>query len=130
MPKFGKRSLSRLKGVDTRLVSVLNKLINIMDVTIIEGVRSAKKQKEYFKNGKSKIDGVTKKGQHQLGRAVDLAPYPIDWNDRDRMHYMGGMLIGIGHIMGYNLRWGGDWDRDGETKDNSFDDLVHIEIRD
>ena len=42
---------------------------------------------------------------------------------------MGGMLRGIGHMMGYKLRWGGDWDRDGETKDNNFDDLVHIEIR-
>jgi len=130
MPKFGKRSLKRLKGVDTRLVSVLNKLIKIMDVTIIEGVRSAEKQLEYFESGKSKIDGIKKKGQHQLGNAVDLAPYPIDWDDRDRMHYMGGILIGIGHMMGYKLRWGGDWDRDGETKDNSFDDLVHIEIRD
>mgnify|MGYP003147218872 FL=1 len=130
MPKFGKRSLKRLEGVDTRLVSVLNKLIKIMDVTIIEGVRSAEKQLEYFESGKSKIDGIKKKGQHQLGNAVDLAPYPIDWDDRDRMHYMGGILIGIGHMMGYKLRWGGDWDRDGETKDNSFDDLVHIEIRD
>ena len=130
MPKFGKRSLKRLEGVDTRLVSVLNKLFKIMDVTIIEGVRSAEKQLEYFESGKSKIDGIKKKGQHQLGNAVDLAPYPIDWDDRDRMHYMGGILIGIGHMMGYKLRWGGDWDRDGETKDNSFDDLVHIEIRD
>jgi|TARA_R100001480_G_scaffold65931_1_gene77717 peptidoglycan L-alanyl-D-glutamate endopeptidase CwlK len=130
MPKFGKRSIRRLKGVDSRLRNVLNELIKIMDVTIIEGVRSTEKQQEYFKKGKSKIDGINKKGQHQLGKAVDLAPYPIDWNDRDRMHYMGGMLIGIGHSMGYKLRWGGDWDRDGETKDNNFDDLVHIEIRD
>ncbi len=129
MPRFGKRSRERLKGVDSRLVSVLNELIKIMDVTIIEGVRSAEKQQEYFKNGKSKIDGIKKKGQHQLGNAVDLAPYPIDWSDRDRMHYMGGLLIGIGHVLNLKLRWGGDWDRDGETKDNSFDDLVHVEIR-
>ena len=130
MPKFGKRSRQRLKGVDQRLVSVLNELIKIMDVTIIEGVRSTEKQQEYFSKGKSKIDGINKKGQHQLGKAVDLAPYPINWDDRDRMHYMGGMLRGIGKQLNLNIRWGGDWDSDGEVADNSFDDLVHIEIRD
>jgi len=130
MYKYGKRSKSRMKGIDPRLKEVLDHLIEIMDVTIIEGVRSAKKQAEYFKNGKSKIDGKSKKSQHQKGKAVDLAPYPIDWDDRDRMHYMGGMLRGIGHMLGYKLRYGGDWDGDGVTKDNKFDDLVHIEIRD
>ncbi len=38
MYKFGKRSRARLKGVDSRLVNVLNELIKVMDVTIIEGV--------------------------------------------------------------------------------------------
>ena len=129
MPKFGKRSKERLKGVDTKLVNVLNELIKIMDCTIIEGVRSEEKQQEYFKKGKSKIDGITKKGMHQLGKAIDLAPYPIDWNDRDRFHYMGGMIRGIAKQLNVNVRWGGDWDSDGQTKDNSFDDLVHVEIR-
>ena len=130
MYKFGKRSKSRLKGIDPRLREVLDELIKIMDVTIIEGVRSTEKQQEYFKKGKSKIDGIKKKGQHQIGKAVDLAPYPIDWNDRDRFYYMGGMLRGIAHEMGVKIRWGGDWDGDGEIKDNSFDDLVHVELID
>jgi len=129
MPRFGKRSKERLKGVDARLQNVLNELIKIMDVTIIEGMRSDEKQKEYFDKGKSKIDGITKKGQHQLGKAVDLAPYPIDWNDRDTFYYMGGMLRGIAQQLNLNVRYGGDWDSDGKTKDNNFDDLVHVEIR-
>ena len=129
MPKFGKRSKERLKGVDAKLVNVLNELIKIMDVTIIEGVRSKEKQYEYFLKGKSKIDGIKKKGQHQLGKAVDLAPYPIDWSNRDSFYYMGGMLRGIAQQMGVKVRYGGDWDGDGKTKDNRFDDLVHIEIR-
>jgi len=129
MPRFGKKSKERLKGVDTKLVNVLNELIKIMDCTIIEGVRSEEKQQEYFKKGKSKIDGITKKGMHQLGKAIDLAPYPIDWNDRDRFHYMGGMIRGIAKQLNVNVRWGGDWDSDGQTKDNSFDDLVHVEVR-
>ena len=38
MYKFGKRSKSRLKGVDAKLVNVLNELIKIMDVGAAIGI--------------------------------------------------------------------------------------------
>ena len=126
MYKFGKRSKSRLKGVDSRLVNVLNELIKIMDVTIIEGLRSKERQEQLLAQGKTK----TRYSKHIEGKAVDLAPYPIDWNDREMFHYMGGMLRGLGKAMGVNIRWGGDWDSDGDINDNKFDDLVHVEIKD
>jgi len=125
MPKFGKKSQERLRGVNSELVNVLFELVKIMDVTIIEGVRSQERQDRLVAEGKSK----TKFSKHITGRAVDLAPYPIDWEDRDRFHYMGGMLRGIAHQMGIKVIWGGDWNGDGETKDNNFDDLVHIELK-
>ena len=125
MFKFGKRSKERLKGVNPKLVNVLNELIKIMDVTIIEGLRTEARQMELLAQGKSK----TKYSKHLEGKAVDLAPYPIDWEDRERFHYMGGMIRGIGKQQGVDIRWGGDWDSDGEIKDNSFDDLVHVEIK-
>jgi len=59
---------------------------------------------------------------------VDVAPYPIQWKDRERFHYMGGIVRGVASQMGVKVRWGGDWDSDGEIKDNNFDDLVHIEL--
>ena len=125
MYKFGKRSRKRLKGVDAKLVNVLNELITIMDVTVIEGLRSAERQKELLAKGATKV----KYSKHMEGKAVDIAPYPIDWEDRERFHYMGGMVRGIAKALNLKVRWGGDWDSDGEIKDNSFDDLVHIEIK-
>jgi peptidoglycan L-alanyl-D-glutamate endopeptidase CwlK len=125
MYKFGKRSRNRLKGVDSRLVNVLNELIKIMDVTVIEGLRSAERQEELLAKGATKV----KYSKHMEGKAVDIAPYPIDWNDRERFHYMGGMVRGIAKALNLDIRWGGDWDSDGEIKDNKFDDLVHIEIK-
>jgi len=125
MYKFGKRSKERLKGVNAKLVNVLNELIKIMDVTIIEGLRSKERQEQLLAEGKTK----TKYSKHIQGKAVDLAPYPIDWEDRERFHYMGGMLRGIAKNMNVNLRRGGDWDSDGEIKDNHFDDLVHVELK-
>ena len=115
-----------MRGVDVRLVNVLNELIKIMDVTIIEGLRSKERQKELLAKGATKV----KYSKHMEGKAVDLSPYPIDWNNRDGFHYMGGMIRGIAKQLGVKVRWGGDWDSDGDIKDNSFDDLVHVEILD
>jgi hypothetical protein len=125
MPRFGRRSREKLKGVNTKLVNVANELIKIMDITVIEGLRSKERQEGLIAQGKSK----TRFSKHIEGKAIDIAPYPIDWNDRERFHYMGGMARGIGHVLGIDIRWGGDWDSDGEIKDNSFDDLVHIELK-
>jgi len=124
MPRFGKVSKRRLKNIDPELRQVLDELIKIMDVTIIEGVRSAKRQEELLKKGATKV----KYSKHMEGKAVDVAPYPIDWKNRDGFHYMGGMVRGIGQQLGIKVRWGGDWDSDGDVKDNGFDDLVHVEI--
>ena len=126
MPRFGKRSKQRMEGLDPRLRKVLDELIKIMDVTIIEGLRTPERQEELLKKGATK----TRYSKHIEGKACDLSPYPIDWNDRERFTYMGGMVRGIALKLGYPIRWGGDWDSDGELKDNSFDDLVHIELTD
>ena len=125
MYKFGKRSRERLKGVDARLVNVLNELIKMMDITVIEGLRSAERQKELLAKGATKV----KYSKHMEGKAVDIAPYPIDWDNRDGFYYMGGMVRGIAKQLNIDIRFGGDWDSDGDTKDNNFDDLVHIELR-
>ena len=126
MPRFGKTSKKRLEGVDTKLVNVLNELIKIMDVTIIEGLRTEERRKELLKKGATKV----KYSKHMEGKAVDLSPYPIDWENRDGFHYMGGMIRGIAKQLNVKVRWGGDWDSDGDVKDNGFDDLVHVEILD
>lgn len=126
MYKFGKRSKKRLKGVDHRLIMILDELIKMMDVTIIEGLRSAERQEELLKKGATKV----KYSKHMEGKAVDLAPYPIDWEDRDTFHYMAGMIRGIAHLLNIKVRVGADWNSDGNTKDNSFDDLVHFELLD
>lgn len=132
MPKLGKRSKKRLEGVDGRLIALLERVCQYFDITVIEGKRSQERQNMLVEQGKSK----TKFGKHVQGKAVDIAPYPIDWKARDDFHYLGGFVLGIATQMGLNVRWGGDWsdsslsENQRTTKDNSFDDLVHFEIKD
>ena len=131
MAKFGKRSKQRLEGVDHRLRMVLDQVVKHFDITVIEGLRSQERQNELVAQGKSK----TKFGKHVAGKAVDIAPYPIDWDARDDFHYLGGFVLGIAAKMGVNIRWGGDWSDSSlsqgrrTTKDNNFDDLVHFELK-
>ena len=131
MPRFSRKSRSKLEGVDARLVLVLEEVVKYFDITVIEGKRSQERQNQLVKEGKSK----TKFGKHVQGMAVDIAPYPIDWNARDDFHYLGGFVLGIACKMGINVRWGGDWSSSSlakeqrTTKDNNFDDLVHFEIK-
>lgn len=132
MPKFGKRSRERMRGVDAKLQNVLNEVVKYFDITVIEGLRSQERQDELVAQGKSK----TKFGKHVQGKAIDIAPYPIDWNARDDFHLLGGFVLGVASQMGVNIRWGGDWNSSSlyegkrTTKDNNFDDLVHFEILD
>ena len=99
------------------------------DCTILEGHRGKERQDKAYADGKSKVKYPDGKHNQFPSVAVDVAPYPIDWSDRDRFHYFGGFVLGVAKQMGMNIRWGGDWNQDTKTKDNKFDDLVHFEIK-
>jgi len=129
MPRFGKRSISRLKTCDQKLQELFYEVVKHFDCSIIEGHRGEKRQNKAFADGKSKVKYPNGKHNQNPSIAVDVAPYPIDWSDRDRFHYFGGFVLGVAKEMGMNIRWGGDWNQDTHTKDNKFDDLVHFEIK-
>jgi len=129
MPRFSTKSRSKLHTCDSRLVDLFNEVVKGFDCTIIEGHRGKKAQNEAFNKGNSKVRFPNGKHNQSPSVAVDVAPYPIDWSDRDRFHYFSGYVLGIASQMGLKIRWGGDWDMDTKTKDNKFDDLVHFEIK-
>jgi len=129
MPKFSKKSKAKLNTCDKRLIELFNKVVKKFDCTIIEGHRSKDRQNKLFDEGKSKLQYPNGKHNATPSMAVDVAPYPIDWNDRERFTYFAGYVIGIAYQMGLKIRWGGDWDMDTQVKDNNFDDLPHFEIK-
>jgi peptidoglycan L-alanyl-D-glutamate endopeptidase CwlK len=129
MPRFGSRSINRIKTCDQRLQELFYEVVKHFDCTIIEGSRGKERQDKAYADGKSKVKYPNGKHNQFPSVAVDVAPYPIDWSDRDRFHYFGGFVLGVAKQKGLNIRWGGDWDMDTQTKDNKFDDLVHFEIK-
>jgi peptidoglycan L-alanyl-D-glutamate endopeptidase CwlK len=129
MPRFSKKSRGKLETCDEDLQEIFDIVVKHFDCTILEGFRGKSKQNEAYKKGNSKLKFPKGKHNKVPSIAVDAIPYPIDWEDRERMSYFAGFVLGIARMKGIVLRWGGDWDMDFKTKDNKFDDLVHFEIR-
>ncbi len=68
MYKFSRTSASRLRTCHNDLQRIMNEAVAVsnIDFGIAEGHRSIEKQQQYYKEGKSKIDGVNKIGKHNL----------------------------------------------------------------
>ena len=129
MPKFGRKSKSKLTTCHKDLQKVFNEVIKYVDCSILECHRNGERQDKLFKEGKTKVKYP--KGRHNNipSNAVDVTPYPVDWEDRERQTLFAGFVLGIARSMDIKLRWGGDWDQDFQVQDNKFDDFPHFEIR-
>lgn len=133
MPAFGKKSKERLATCDSRLVMVFEEVVRTRDCAALCGARGEAAQNEVYNSGASKVQWPFSKHnvrieEGELSKALDIAPYPIDWMDFNRWYLFAGYVIRVAEEMGVKLRWGGDWDGDGDLKDQNFYDLPHWEI--
>ena len=130
MYKYSETSTRRLKECDRLLQEIFYEVAKHIDTTIVTGYRSKEEQDEKYISGLSKVKWPNSKHNASPSRAIDAAPYPIDWKDRERFTLFAGYVLGIAASRGIKLKWGGDWDKDFEVKDNNFDDLIHFELVD
>lgn len=116
--KLGNRSLQNLSGVHPDLVAVVKLAISIteQDFTVIEGIRNINRQRELVKAGKS----TTMNSRHITGHAVDMVPWPVDWNDLERFEVMSEAMKQAAEELDIPIVWGGDW--------KSFYDAPHFEL--
>lgn len=83
--KWGKTSLERLGSCDTRLQQLCNELLEQcgFDLTITCGYRGKEEQDEAYRTGKSKAKFGQSKHNTYPSKAVDICPYPVDWDTKD-----------------------------------------------
>jgi len=134
--KLGKRSLSKLEGVDERMVAVVKYAIGVskQDFSVICGLRTIEEQRALVAKGASK----TMKSKHLDGIAVDLMAY-VDGGRWELNLYdeiadamkEGAEAVGVGvcwgaswavegHNYPYNIA---EWDGTMEAAMNSYVDL-------
>lgn len=121
--KFGKKSLEILGSCHSDLQKLMMTVMRkgIMDFTIIQGYRGEEEQNKAFKEGKSNAMFGQSKHNTTPSQAVDIAPYPIDWEDTERFALLAGVVLSTAQELDIELRWGGHF--------KSIKDMPHFELK-
>lgn len=107
--KFSKRSIANLKQCHEDLQRVMNEVIKDFDITVICGHRGEKEQNEAYNSGNSNAKFGESKHNSFPSMAVDIVPYPLDWNDIPRFEEMGEVVMRKADELGIKIKWGRDF---------------------
>jgi len=149
--RLSKLSLGRLAGVNANLVNVVTRAIEItkQDFMVVEGVRTREQCMVNWGKGRTAAQCAAKNiptkyaqpkvakvtwlnnpfsSKHVTGHAIDLVPYPVDWNDLAKFDEVAKAMFAAAKELGISLRWGADWDNDGNYREKGEYDSPHFEI--
>lgn len=136
MASFGATSSRRLATAHPVLQMLFKRVVCFRDCSITEGHRDQIKQDYYHRIGTSKVNWPNSLHNTEPSLAVDCVPWPEKWSDEKAFHELYAIITKEWHIMevsglteNFMLRWGGDWDSDGDFTDQTFNDLPHWELK-
>ena len=155
MYKYGRTSLARLASChrDLQAVAYHALTLGLMDITVVCGHRTEEEQNALFPKF-TKVKWPDSDHNAVPSNAMDLAPYhpvygylsghssqieKIAINEEisreaaasfiaKEYHRLAGIILTCAKQLKISMRWGGDWDSDSNTLDQSFVDLPHFEL--
>lgn len=107
---------------------------------MLEGVRTPERQRQLYNQGRTtpgKIVTWTLNSNHFVnkstgfGHAVDLVPYPLDWEGPTKFPKFDAIakaMFQASKELGIPIRWGADWDVDGNPRERGETDSPHFEL--
>lgn len=132
MPKFSRASEAQLATCHPDLQAVLRKAIEYVDFTVLEGHRGKEAQNAAFAKGLSKVRWPNGNHNKLPSEAADVAPYPVDWRDKTtsiaRFAFISGAIYVAAQQLGIKIRFGWDWNRNLDPRDETFMDWPHVEL--
>lgn len=141
--EYGAKSSSKLDTCHPQLATVARRALKISpyDITIIHGWRGEEIQNALQESGAStkrwpdsrhnKSDDSRLPRPELTSDALDFAPWidgDIPWDDTHIFAVIAGCFFAAAAELGVTLRWGGDWDSDGSTRDQKLMDWGHVEL--
>lgn len=119
--KLSKKSQERLETCDDRLITIVSDVLKVMDITILCGHRGKEEQEKAFSEGKSRAHFGQSKHNSYPSLAVDIAPYPINWDVKDpRWNIMCDLVLYVAERYGIKMRLGRDF--------TNLKDYPHVEL--
>lgn len=148
---LSQKSLDKMNGVDERLQRVVKRAIQLtkQDFMVLEGVRTKEQCMINYGKGRTTAQCVAKgvpaqyanpsaakvtwlndpfASKHVSGKAVDLVPYPVDWNDLKKFDAIAKAMLQAAKELGVPVRWGADWNGNGKPREQGESDSPHFEI--
>jgi len=140
--RFSKTSQDRLNTCESELIHLLSLSLQYspVDFGIACGHRSTEEQQALYARGRTEprsivtnIDGISKlsKHNHKPSKAVDIYAWvngKVSW-DKEHLCLIAGVIYATAQAIGVKIRWGGNWDGDGEIiSDQILIDLPHYEL--
>lgn len=128
MPEFSALSKKRLETCDPRIIYLCTDAIKIMDFTVVCGHRTNEEQDKLYAQGRTNQGRIVtyKRGGESIHNtfpslAIDLAPWPIDWNNIAAFGALAGIIKTLAWQRGIQIQWGGDWP--------NFKDYPHFQLK-
>lgn len=127
MPTFSKTSMARLQTCHPDIVAVCRELIKQYDFAVLCGHRGKAEQNQAYERGASRLKYPQSAHNKTPSHAVDMAPYPLDWDNLMRFREMWYRFDALAKLMRERgeieskFEWGGEW--------NTLKDFPHIEIK-
>lgn len=107
--KFSQRSENNLKGVNSDLVKIVRRALQLspVDFGITEGLRTVERQRQLVAAGKSQ----TMNSRHISGHAVDVFAYPTSTGSWEWKYYeqIATAFKQAAKELNIPVEWGGDW---------------------
>jgi len=154
MAEFGKVSQKNLITTHPIMQELCQRVVIVFDITILYGHKDKPTQNAAFLSGASKKKWPDSTHNSLPSMAVDVAPWPIpeNWGDLKSMFPQERDLAWKERVKFYqmvtafqicwqqlcddfpeigenfDIRFGADWNGNNNFRDQTFDDLVHIEI--
>jgi len=115
------KSYSRLLTCHADLIRLVVAVAAEWDILVICGHRGQDEQEKAVLAGRSKVHWP--KGRHNKtpSEAVDLAPFPLDWDDVGAFDRLGAHVKATAGRMEIPVVWGGDWVK--------LRDRPHVELK-
>ncbi len=107
MPSFSDRSKNNLNSCHPDLIELFLEVVKVYDCSVLVGHRNEVDQGIAFMAGNSKVDWPNSKHNTHPSLAVDIMPYPIDWEDLEGQHRFATTVYDIAMKNNIRVRWGG-----------------------
>src|SRR5574343_252740 len=115
--RFSEISLQRLYTCHPKLITLFKVVLGERDCIILCGFRNEADQNKAFDEGKSQLRWPKGKHNKQPSRAVDVAPFPLNWDDEQGFRDFASIVKQQAACLGIKVNWGGDF--------HNFKDLPH-----